>query len=140
MITWLIPFIGHMGLCDSRGRVHDFAGPYTIGVDDMAFGAPTRYLTLDPKKARSGTFEAGLHVADEEYSHRMHNLCCDNCHSHVAYALNEMGYSGYRNWNMIILCFWILFAGKWVSVGAFLKSWLPFCIIVGIVLFFKYGL
>ena len=65
---------------------------------------------------------------------------CDNCHSHVAYALNEMGYSGYRNWNMIILCFWILFAGKWVSVGAFLKSWLPFCIIVGIVLFFKYGL
>lgn len=47
---------------------------YTIGVDDMAFGAPTRYLTLDPKKARSGTFEAGLHVADEEYSHRMHNL------------------------------------------------------------------
>lgn len=40
----------------------------------MAFGAPTRYLTLDPKKARSGTFEAGLHVADEEYSHRMHNL------------------------------------------------------------------
>ena len=30
MITWLIPFIGHMGLCDSRGRVHDFAGPYVL--------------------------------------------------------------------------------------------------------------
>ena len=25
---------------------------------------------------------------------RMHNLCCDNCHSHVARALNLMNYDG----------------------------------------------
>ena len=50
-ITWLLPFIGHMGICDSRGAVYDFAGPYTIGVDEMAFAAPTRYLVLDPAAA-----------------------------------------------------------------------------------------
>ena len=32
MIRWLLPFIGHMGICDSEGKVHDFAGPYHIGV------------------------------------------------------------------------------------------------------------
>jgi hypothetical protein len=29
-LTWLLPFIGHMGICDSHGRVHDFQGPYTV--------------------------------------------------------------------------------------------------------------
>lgn len=44
LITWLLPFVGHMGICDSRGVVYDFAGPYTIGIDDLAFGAATRYV------------------------------------------------------------------------------------------------
>lgn len=26
VITWLFPFIGHMGIADSDGIVHDFAG------------------------------------------------------------------------------------------------------------------
>ena len=42
MISWLLPFIGHMGICDSRGVVYDFAGPYYIGIDSMAFSSPTR--------------------------------------------------------------------------------------------------
>ena len=50
-ITWLLPFIGHLGICDSRGAVFDFAGTYTIGVDEMAFSAPTRYVVLDPAAA-----------------------------------------------------------------------------------------
>ena len=30
-ITWLIPFIGHMGIANSRGIANDFQGPYTVG-------------------------------------------------------------------------------------------------------------
>ena len=45
-ITALFPFIGHMGIADSRGVIYDFAGPYSIGVDDMAFGKPVRYLQV----------------------------------------------------------------------------------------------
>jgi len=43
-----------------------------------------------------------------------HNLCCDNCHSHVAYALNLMKYDGSTSWNMIKLCFLLHFHGKYV--------------------------
>jgi hypothetical protein len=32
LISNLLPWIGHTGIGDSRGRIHDFAGPYTIGV------------------------------------------------------------------------------------------------------------
>ena len=29
----------------------------------------------------------GIREASDIYGKRMHNLCCDNCHSHVATAL-----------------------------------------------------
>ena len=38
LITWLIPLIGHTGIGMSNGVIHDFAGPYYISVDDLAFG------------------------------------------------------------------------------------------------------
>lgn len=38
LISWILPFIGHTGIGDSDGVLHDFQGPYSIGVDDLAFG------------------------------------------------------------------------------------------------------
>ena len=34
-ITCCIPVVGHMGIADSKGVIHDFAGPHTIGIDDF---------------------------------------------------------------------------------------------------------
>ena len=39
---WLIPIIGHMGIASSVGIIYDFAGPYTVTEDSMAFGRPTK--------------------------------------------------------------------------------------------------
>ena len=47
-ITFFLPFIGHIGIADSDGVIHDFAGPYTINRGQMAFGSPTRYLQINP--------------------------------------------------------------------------------------------
>lgn len=82
LLTWILPFIGHLGIADSRGVIYDFAGPYTIGEDNLAFGKPVRYITLDPAKAhgegRSGAAAFDLAVARgcRDYSKRMHNLWC----------------------------------------------------------------
>ncbi|KAJ8351083.1 hypothetical protein AAFF_G00152240, partial [Aldrovandia affinis] len=27
---WLLPFVGHMGICTSAGVIRDFAGPYFV--------------------------------------------------------------------------------------------------------------
>lgn len=69
----------HQGIADSSGAIHDFAGPYYIGVDDMAFGRPTRYLLLDPKKMAgpsksSQGWDGSVEVGDAVYRKRMHNL------------------------------------------------------------------
>ncbi|KAM9824743.1 transmembrane protein 222 [Neosynchiropus ocellatus] len=137
VLSWLFPFIGHMGICTSSGVIRDFAGPYMVSEDNMAFGRPTKYWMLDISKvyaSGSNAWDTAVHDASEEYKHRMHNLCCDNCHSHVAMALNLMKYENKTTWNMVTLCLLTLIHGKHVSCAGFLKTWLPFFLLVGIIL------
>ncbi|XP_066573765.1 transmembrane protein 222b [Amia ocellicauda] len=137
VLSWLLPFIGHMGICTSSGVIRDFAGPYFVSEDNMAFGRPTKYWKLDVNKvyaSGSSAWDTAVHDASEEYKHRMHNLCCDNCHSHVAMALNLMRYDNSTSWNMVKLCVLSLVYSKHVSCAGFLKTWLPFFMLAGIVL------
>ena len=99
MISWFLPFIGHTGIALSNGVIHDFAGPYTITIDDLAFGETHKYVPLrieDPLK-----YDQSVAKADKIYEKRMHNICCDNCHSHVAKALNKYQFNGKTNHTMI---------------------------------------
>jgi len=127
VITWLFPFIGHMGICMSSGVIRDFAGPYYVSEDNMAFGNPTKYWQLDPSKAEGGVsgWDNAVIQASEIYSKRVHNLCCDNCHSHVATALEIMKYNNKSSYNMVGLCFMMLLKGKHVSFAGCLKTWVP---------------
>ena len=83
-----------------------------------------------------------------------HNLCCDNCHSHVARALNNMRYGNSDDWNMVKLAIsmclhsrfvrsvllmmfisnFVIVLHAWIiisrSLSAFVKTWLPFCILL----------
>lgn len=131
-ISWFFPFIGHMGIAMSSGVIRDFAGPYHVSEDDMAFGKPTKYWQLKVNKARGGQngWDRAVTDASEAYKKRMHNLFCDNCHSHVAMALNLMHYNERTNWNMVILAFCMLWNGKYVGLGGWLKTWLPFIFII----------
>ncbi|XP_013101704.1 transmembrane protein 222 [Stomoxys calcitrans] len=131
MLTWLFPFIGHMGICMSNGVIRDFAGPYFVSEDKMSFGRPTRYLRLNPKYVEGGSlmWDEAVSKASVLYGTRMHNLFCDNCHSHVATALNCMRYRN-SSWNMVKLAFWTFICGRYVSIAGFIKTWLPFLIFV----------
>ncbi|VDN97804.1 unnamed protein product [Rodentolepis nana] len=116
VITWLFPLIGHIGITNSKGVIYDFAGPYYISEDNMAFGWPTRYLQLDMESVGgAANWDRSVHEANTVYKGRMHNLCCDNCHSHVAYALNEMGYKGSTTWNMYSVGVLIGLRGKFLG-------------------------
>lgn len=32
VLTWFLPFIGHLGIATSRGTIHDFVGSHMINV------------------------------------------------------------------------------------------------------------
>ncbi|XP_071499840.1 transmembrane protein 222-like [Diadema antillarum] len=131
LLTWLFPFVGHMGIATSNGIIRDFAGPYYVSEDDMAFGRPTRYWVLDAGDAKPGSWDMSVHEASEEYKTRMHHLCCDNCHSHVAMALNLMNYKSSSSWNMVRLAVYTFIFGKYVGLAGVLKTWLPSVILYG---------
>jgi hypothetical protein len=132
LLTWFLPFVGHMGICYSTGVIRDFAGPYYVSEDDMAFGKPTRYLKLDPSKGSN--WDRSVYEASEEYKTRTHKLICDNCHSHVAMSLNLMKYRNMTSWNMIYLATLTFFCAKYVGIGGFLRTWLPSVIIYSIII------
>ena len=44
-----------MGIATSGGVIRDFAGPYFVSEDDMAFGWPTRYWQLDLARCPGGS-------------------------------------------------------------------------------------
>jgi hypothetical protein len=149
-ITWILPFIGHMGITTSKGIACDFQGPYSVGDRGrMAFGRPTRALRMDvtslssssssSQKQAAEIWDGAIAVANSEYRTRMHNICCDNCHSHVAFALNhmELTYYGIRSWDMVKLCFLVFFKGRFLSVGGFIVQFLPWGVVMLLILLVK---
>eukprot|EP00494_Astrolonche_serrata_P003334 UN03340 len=51
-LTWMLPIIGHMGITDSQGRIHDFQGPYTIITDRFMTGWVFKYWQVNPEKLK----------------------------------------------------------------------------------------
>jgi hypothetical protein len=149
-ITWILPFVGHTGIADSKGVISDFQGPYTVGDRGrMAFGAPTRALKIHTAvapahdsesscTAAAARWDEAIQDANQVYRGRMHNILCDNCHSHVAYALNHAGVKEYgvEKWDMVKLAVLLTFRGRFLSWGAVATSYAPFCILLLLVLIF----
>ncbi|KAK2711774.1 transmembrane protein 222-like [Artemia franciscana] len=135
VLTWLFPIIGHMGIATTEGVIRDFAGPYYVNEERMAFGDPVKFWQLDLNKieGKSVAYDSSISASAEEYKNHMHNLCCDNCHSFVALALNNMGYHGKNNWNMVSILFYFVVHSRYISAVSVLKTWVPFVLFVTLV-------
>ena len=101
IISWIFPFIGHTGICDAEGVIYDFAGPYVVSRDDFAFGKVHKYFRLDIPAEQTAAYHKAIRQANKEYRKRNHSICCDNCHSHCAMALNKFKFKGRANYTML---------------------------------------
>ncbi|KAL7607784.1 hypothetical protein Lser_V15G12379 [Lactuca serriola] len=159
VVSWLLPFVGHIGIGREDGVILDFAGPNFVCVDNFTFGAVTRYIQISKDKCsitshpatmyrseeeyklvESGrnqhehTWDDFLRKSTQEYQHHAYNILTCNCHSFVANNLNRLEFQG-GGWNVVNVAIMILMKGKWVSVKSMIQSYLPFVIIffVGII-------
>ena len=117
----------------SDGIIHDFAGPYTIGIDDLAFGETHKYVLLEIDDSQR--YDQSLIKADKIYEGQMHNICCNNCHSHVARVLNKYQYRGKSNYTMVDVWWLTISQSKYVSWGHIIKSYIGFIIIMALMSF-----
>ena len=145
VLTWLLPMFGHLGIADSRGIIYDFGGPYYIAEDNFSFGRCARYIQLDPSRAQAQdcTWDDAVKGSCDVYRRRMHNLLCDNCHNHVAKALQMMRfpYPGagtwlFSRWNFgatLMLAMWMFCSGKFASPLRAACALVPSLVLYGLI-------
>ena len=128
IITYVIPSIGHTGIGTSQGIIHDFSGSFCVSVNDFAFGKPTKYLKLDLTEQEKKEFDRAIAKGDNRFNMEEHNLCTNNCHSHVAYVLNQMRYKGKSNYNMFNVWWMLITRGKYISIYSFIQTYFGFLV------------
>lgn len=55
----------------------------------------------------------------------------------MAECLENIQYKGIKRWNMVMLCFWMFFCGRYVDLKAVVKSWVPFAAIMVLIALFR---
>lgn len=138
LITWLFPIIGHTGIADSEGVIHDFGGSYYIAIDNFTFGHPTKVLKLDPSKAQSRDWNDAIQASADRFKRQQHQLVLNNCHSHVADTLNEMKYNGRDNYTQVDVFLMMTLQSRYVSFKGFLLQWgvfLSFLLVIILLIF-----
>merc|ERR1712137_700766 len=143
-ITQILPAIGHAGIVSSSGQLFDFAGPYQINLNTPAFGQPTRVHRLDINKVPGQTieqkkknFDKAVLEANAHFGKTMHNIFCNNCHHHVAMALNKMQYDGQSNWTQVSVAKMAILKGESLSLCGRVSQWAVFVVLM-ILLIIKY--
>ena len=63
----------------------------------------------------------------------MHNICCDNCHSHVAKVLNNLKYKGREDYTMVSVWWMLIVQGKYVSWAHLIYTYIGFLVIAGLI-------
>ena len=129
--SWFIPCIGHVGICSSEGIIHDFAGPYFVSIDEMAFGNPTKYIMLDLNEREYDEYDKAVESGTNDYNNECYNFCCNNCHSFVAHCFNKLNYKNKNNYTMVDV--WCMFCikSKYISLSKFIQTYIGFlCILI----------
>lgn len=132
LLSWLLPFIGHMGVCDSQGFTHDFAGSQYITKNRFMTGRVLRYYTIpiDQYGITAEQWDKAVQHADEHYSHEYHNLLLNNCHHHTAAALRQLPHPMFTNMTAWRAWWWVIVYGRWSSTMGMVQALLPFTVIV----------
>ena len=129
-LTYIIPSIGHTGIGNSTGIIHDFAGSFYVSIDDFAFGKPTKYIQLDLNEQEKYEYDRAIERGDNKYNMEEHNICFNNCHSHVAYVLNQIKYKGRNNYTMFDIWWMLIYKGKYISFISLIKTYIGFFIFI----------
>lgn len=142
-MTWLLPFVGHVGICLSSGIILDFAGPYYVAMDAMSFGNPTKYLMLDPDlatfpdnelsmsgAATSADWDKALQACTSLYQLKPYSSLSQNCHHFVERFLSQVRYNR-EEWSIVKIATQMFLKGRFVGAKGLAKTWLPHVCLVG---------
>jgi hypothetical protein len=136
LISWVIPAIGHVGICNSSGTLFDFQGDGMIGRDNMLFGEPMQKWRVPIEPA---ILDRAVDDVSSEFRHVGYSFFCSNCHFFVASCLQQAGLPGpccgsdWRTGATVKIIYSLILKGRSISACKFVAIWVPFLIIVGLI-------
>ncbi|CAG9464656.1 unnamed protein product [Pedinophyceae sp. YPF-701] len=142
VVTWIMPFVGHMGVGDSRGLLHDFLGHGTINTGRLGFGSPARYLRVGDGKTLSLPDDAGktwddaVRLSVEDFKTEDYSFFTNNCHTFVGAVLSRARCGGRTKWDMARLAVLVALFGRHVGVWGVAKTWVPWGCVMGVGVYF----
>ena len=137
-LTWFFPSFGHVGICESNGIIHDFAGSYHVSVDNMAFGFPTKVIVLKLSVKESNEYDKAISTATNHYNKMKYDSLNNNCHSFVAEVLNKLKYKGKNNYTVVDVLWMVITKSKFLTWTDLFKSYCGFIVIIFIIFMIYY--
>ncbi|KAG5501440.1 hypothetical protein JKF63_03253 [Porcisia hertigi] len=159
ILSWFLPFVGHVGVCDSHGHIYDFQGSYRIGQDRMLFGNPVKYWDLSRYYIPSfytpnlyDSAERGEAVRREVAAYdkavastvthfqqcETYNFFTNNCHALAAASMNQQCLKK-RKMGTVSIAIGMMLHGRYISLGHFMKAHLPFILLIAVVFILLLG-
>ncbi|KAK2966421.1 hypothetical protein RJ640_003691 [Escallonia rubra] len=131
VVSWLAPFIGHVGICREDGAILDFSGSNFVNCcfpPNLA-GHTCKHGYRHGEYGTAISWDDALQSSTRHFEHKSYNLFTCNCHSFAANCLNWLCYGGSMTWNMVNIAALLWFKGRWVDSLSVLRSFLPFIVV-----------
>ncbi|CAK9209205.1 unnamed protein product [Sphagnum troendelagicum] len=151
VIAWLVPFLGHVGICREDGIILDYGITSNVNINRLEFGSTAKYVRLHPyqccfpghssihcckdaschmERGTSMSWDDALNKTIQLFSNKSYNFFTCNCHSFVVHCMNRMAFQGSPKWNLIDVMLIVLFKGQFVNIGGFIRAYLPFVVVM----------
>lgn len=89
VLSWVLPFAGHIGVTDSHGAPYDFQGSRNVHKGSLLFGRmQERWVVhVDPD-----VWDAAIEEVTNEFNQKEYNFLTYNCHYYAAAVLDRVKY------------------------------------------------
>ena len=97
-LSHLVPFVGHLGITDSKGLQYDWVGQVHRSRTCSAFGRPSKIIELELNAEQQSLWDAAITEAENQYKSQGYSFISNNCHHFVAKILNSVGALNRTDW------------------------------------------
>ena len=137
----IFPWVGHIGIGDIGGMIHDFNRSNFISVNEFMIGQTHKFTQLDLQGYTQEEYTRALNKTNNKFRGMRHLSFWNNSHVYVADFLNNLEYKGKTNWTMFDVWWLTWLKGKycsWWHVYYTYKVWVWVLIFWGVMTLFEY--
>lgn len=95
-------------------------------IEEDGISEPFEHASQATDNTMIREWDDAVEAASGKYRYENHNLITNNCHSHVAAALNRLHFRDITYWNTVLIMLYLVIYGKYVRYDLFSFLYNPF--------------